>query len=92
VSRVRTAARIGVDRVPVDRGPDPLALPRVEIVRLPEAAVRESAARVRVLRVARTIADLAGEARTREAAVAEALGCRADAGPRTRRHGRSSGN
>jgi magnesium chelatase family protein len=34
----------------------------------------------RVLRIARTIADLAGDARTSPAAVAEALGFRADAG------------
>jgi magnesium chelatase family protein len=39
----------------------------------------------RVLRVARTIADLAGESRTDAEAVAEALGFRADAVASTRR-------
>jgi magnesium chelatase family protein len=38
----------------------------------------------RVLRVARTIADLAGEARTHAEAVAEALGFRSDAVASTR--------
>jgi magnesium chelatase family protein len=44
----------------------------------------------RVLRVARTIADLAGETRTPATAVAEALGFRADAG--AERPARSSEN
>ncbi len=48
VSRVRTAALIGVDGVPVEVEVRISShLPRVEIVGLPEAAVRESAARVR---------------------------------------------
>jgi magnesium chelatase family protein len=46
----------------------------------------------RVLRVARTIADLAGEARTDERAVAEALGFRADAGIRAERTPHGSEN
>jgi magnesium chelatase family protein len=48
VSRVRTAALVGVDGVPVEvEVRISSQLPRVEIVGLPEAAVRESAARVR---------------------------------------------
>jgi magnesium chelatase family protein len=48
VSRVRTAALLGVDGVPVEvEVRISSQLPRVEIVGLPEAAVRESAARVR---------------------------------------------
>jgi magnesium chelatase family protein len=48
MSRVRTAALAGVDGVPVEvEVRISSQLPRVEIVGLPEAAVRESAARVR---------------------------------------------
>jgi magnesium chelatase family protein len=48
VSRVRTAALVGVEGVPVEvEVRISSQLPRVEIVGLPEAAVRESAARVR---------------------------------------------
>src|SRR5688572_645599 len=48
VSRVRTATLSGVDGVPVEvEVRISSQLPRVEIVGLPEAAVRESAARVR---------------------------------------------
>jgi magnesium chelatase family protein len=48
VSRVRTAALVGVDGVPVEvEVRISTQLPRMEIVGLPEAAVRESAARVR---------------------------------------------
>ncbi len=48
MSRVRTAALSGVDGVPVEvEVRISSQLPRVEIVGLPEAAVRESAARVR---------------------------------------------
>jgi magnesium chelatase family protein len=48
VSRVRTAALVGVDGLPVEvEVRISSQLPRVEIVGLPEAAVRESAARVR---------------------------------------------
>src|SRR5512145_2841954 len=48
VSRVRTAALVGVDGVPVEvEVRISSQLPKVDIVGLPEAAVRESAARVR---------------------------------------------
>ena len=48
VSRVRTAALVGVDGVPVEvEVRISSQLPRVEVLGLPEAAVRESAARVR---------------------------------------------
>jgi magnesium chelatase family protein len=48
VSRVRTAVLVGVDGVPIEvEVRISSQLPRMEIVGLPEAAVRESAARVR---------------------------------------------
>ena len=53
MSRVRTAALAGVDGIPVEvEVRISSQLPRMEIVGLPEAAVRESAARVRAALVA----------------------------------------